>query len=278
MENRNYKVYKHTTPSGKVYIGITKQLDPNDRWINGHGYKKNQYFWKAICKYGWDNITHEILHSNLTKAEAELLEIQLINEYNSIDPSYGYNLQEGGNAASPSDETRKKMSEAQKGEKSHFYNVKGENHPLWGRELSTEVKQKISESRKGKCCGENNHNYGKPLSDETKQKLSKSIKKHWQEHDHPMTGKKLSPEHIKKISESRKGKHLGKDNKMSKPILQIDLNTGEIIAEFAGVQEAARETGSSATKISACCVGKRHKHNGYAWCHKESYIKQKDAA
>ena len=277
MGNRNYKVYKHTSPSGKVYIGITKQLDPNDRWLNGHGYKKNQYFWKAICKYGWDNITHEILHSNLTKAEAESLEIQLINEYNSIDPSYGYNLQEGGNASSPSEETRKKMSEAQKGEKNHFYNVKGEEHPLWGRHLSDETKEKISNSRKGKCCGENNHNYGKPLSDETKEKLSKSITKHWQEHEHPMLGKKLSPEHVKRISESRKGKYLGKDNKMSKPVLQIDLDTGEIIAEFAGVKEAARETNSIATKISACCVGKRHKHNGYGWCHKEVYIKQKDA-
>lgn len=42
--------------------------------------------------------------------------------------------------------------------------------------------------------------------------------------------------------ESKKGKYLGANNKMSKPVLQIDINSGEIIDEFAGVQEAARKT------------------------------------
>lgn len=36
-----YTVYKHTTPSGKVYIGITKQK-PWQRWNNGNGYKNNE--------------------------------------------------------------------------------------------------------------------------------------------------------------------------------------------------------------------------------------------
>lgn len=30
----NYCVYKHTSPSGKVYVGITK-LKPKYRWNNG---------------------------------------------------------------------------------------------------------------------------------------------------------------------------------------------------------------------------------------------------
>lgn len=62
MENeiKNYCVYKHTSPSNKVYIGITSQ-EPERRWKNGNGYKKNLYFTKAIKKYGWDNFAHEIL-------------------------------------------------------------------------------------------------------------------------------------------------------------------------------------------------------------------------
>ena len=45
-EGNNYCVYKHTSPSGKVYIGQTS-INPLDRWQNGKGYKK-QAFYNAI--------------------------------------------------------------------------------------------------------------------------------------------------------------------------------------------------------------------------------------
>ena len=97
MENeiKNYCVYKHTSPSNKVYIGITSQ-EPERRWKNGNGYKKNLYFTKAIKKYGWDNFTHEILYNNLTRDEACRLEIQTISEYQANNSDYGYNLSLGG--------------------------------------------------------------------------------------------------------------------------------------------------------------------------------------
>ena len=50
MEERNYIVYKHTSPSNKVYIGITKQT-LKARWKNGKGYKNNEHFTYAIKKY-----------------------------------------------------------------------------------------------------------------------------------------------------------------------------------------------------------------------------------
>ena len=65
-----YCVYKHTSPNGKVYIGITSQ-NPIARWRNGKGYSNNTHFKNAIDKYGWDNFKHEILHSELSKEEAE---------------------------------------------------------------------------------------------------------------------------------------------------------------------------------------------------------------
>ena len=63
-------VYKHTCPNGKVYIGITCQK-PEQRWRHGKGYKRNALFFRAINKYEWENIKHEILYENLTKEQAE---------------------------------------------------------------------------------------------------------------------------------------------------------------------------------------------------------------
>ena len=109
IEERKYCVYMHTSPSGKVYIGITR-TSPEKRWRkNGCGYKKQKYFWRAIQKYGWDNFEHEILHENLTKEEAEQIEINLIAYYKSDQRDYGYNVEHGGNSTGKiSDETRKK--------------------------------------------------------------------------------------------------------------------------------------------------------------------------
>lgn len=90
-----YIVYKHTCPNGKVYIGITSKK-PNERWRNGFGYKSNKHFFNAICKYGWDNIKHEILFDNLTQMDAFEKEKMLIALYKSNDGKYGYNNSSGG--------------------------------------------------------------------------------------------------------------------------------------------------------------------------------------
>ena len=87
-----YCVYKHTSPSNKVYIGITYHTNPAIRWgPGGCGYAYNQHFWNAIRKYGWDNFKHEILHQNLTREQALALESDLIHEYQATNPDFGYN-------------------------------------------------------------------------------------------------------------------------------------------------------------------------------------------
>lgn len=110
-ETKNYKLYKHTSPSNKVYIGITKQ-EPCKRWGGGCGYKGNTYFWRAIQKYGWNNFEHELICDGLTKEEAERLEIAYISKYDSTNRDKGYNKSPGGHILPEiSDETRRKMSE-----------------------------------------------------------------------------------------------------------------------------------------------------------------------
>ena len=114
---KTYCVYKHTNIfNGKIYIGITSQ-QPEKRWKNGHGYEGNEYFYRAIQKYGWnDGFEHEIVVDGLTKTQACAIEIELINAYDSTNPDKGYNFSSGGDCGNAgcdrSEEWIEKMSEA----------------------------------------------------------------------------------------------------------------------------------------------------------------------
>lgn len=88
-----FTVYSHVNKVTNVtYIGITKRK-PEVRWANGFGYKNNPYFWRAIVKYGWDEFTHNILHTGLNKEEAIEIEESLIKHYKSLNLSY--NISDG---------------------------------------------------------------------------------------------------------------------------------------------------------------------------------------
>lgn len=91
---RYYKVYKHTTPDNRVYIGQTMRSLPQ-RWSNGKRYKENKFFYDAILKYGWDNIKHEVLYETYLKEEAKKKENEFIKKHNATDRQYGYNIQGG---------------------------------------------------------------------------------------------------------------------------------------------------------------------------------------
>lgn len=95
-----WSIYKHTSPSGKSYIGYTKQK-PKDRWKGGNGYDKNTKFGQAIAKYGWDNFSHEIVETNIQSLEeAKQAEIVWITYYDSFHN--GYNSTPGGDGIDPS--------------------------------------------------------------------------------------------------------------------------------------------------------------------------------
>lgn len=93
MNDKSFVVYQHLFPNGKSYIGITG-TSVHKRWRNGEGYKHQPKMKRAIDKYGWDNIQHNILAEGLTKEEAEEKEKELIAEFNSIE--CGYNVSIGG--------------------------------------------------------------------------------------------------------------------------------------------------------------------------------------
>ena len=68
---------------------------PEKRWLSGHGYN-GTYFGNAIKKYGWQNINHEILFTELDELDAKEKEVELIEKFRSFEKDYGYNLTKGG--------------------------------------------------------------------------------------------------------------------------------------------------------------------------------------
>lgn len=109
-----YRVYVHVFPNGKKYVGITCQEPITKRWGGGSGYRKCPKVYRAIQHYGWQNIEHLVVAEDLTKDEAEALEIALIKAYDSV--KNGYNIEYGGNTiGTHSEETKRKISEGNKG-------------------------------------------------------------------------------------------------------------------------------------------------------------------
>lgn len=124
-------IYKiSNNKNNKVYIGQTTQK-LSDRI---HNYKeevkfsnRNRPIILAMRKYGFKNFRFEILHDNITtKEELDELEIYYIKKYKSLITENGYNIELGGNSVGKhSEETKKKISEAQLGEKNHMFNKTG---------------------------------------------------------------------------------------------------------------------------------------------------------
>jgi group I intron endonuclease len=213
--------------NGKKYVGQATDLKARQRrWKCLKSPYAGIYLNNARAKYGIDAFDFEIL-KECKDEELNQWEMYYIKELNTKAPN-GYNLTDGGETIigyTHTEETKKKMSEANKGKEPW---CKGKHH-------SEETRIKLSESKKG----EKNHFYGKHLSEE----------------------------HRKKLSEALKGSY---NTKNSKPVLQIDKDTNEVIAEFPSVSEAARHFGIYDTGICGCCNGKKGYNTaaGFKWQYK----------
>lgn len=91
--DRLFTIYRHVSPVGRVYVGITSQ-DAETGWRHGDNYRNSTYFKGAIRKYGWKNFKHEILFTDVEEERAKRLEIELVRHYKGLGISY--NLTDGG--------------------------------------------------------------------------------------------------------------------------------------------------------------------------------------
>jgi hypothetical protein len=94
-----YLIYKATSPSGKVYIGMTKKtIDERRKEHEWHtNSNSNKIFHRAMHKYGC-NFIWETLETGLSKVEAELKEIEYIAKFHATSRNFGYNQAKGGMA------------------------------------------------------------------------------------------------------------------------------------------------------------------------------------
>ena len=160
-------VYKFTSPSNKVYIGITNDI--RRRYAEHKRLSEqiiNRKFYIALRKYGFENFSFEVLERYDVKTKEELYdvlnerEMYYIEKYDSFNN--GYNLTKGG------DGTR---------------GLEGELNPFYHKHHTEESKAKMRKAHKGKVLSEEHRrkiaksNTGKKQSDNSKEKLSASHSK-----------------------------------------------------------------------------------------------------
>lgn len=222
-------VYEITcTVNGKRYIGKTvRSAQARFRDHLSAAPKGKTLFHKALAKYGKESFVLKVVADGLTEQQALSLEVGLIAEGNTKAP-HGYNLTEGGEGVSglkfspesierlrnshlgyvPSNETRKRISEALRGRvrtQKHQARLadarRGQRHSqearakmsaaLQGRELTPEHIEKVRAAL-----------IGRPVSEATREKLRLAH-----------LGRARSPETLAKMRSANLGKQMSEQAK-----------------------------------------------------------------
>jgi group I intron endonuclease len=227
--------------NNKVYIGLTTQLDPLERWkeyIRTVDRRTDLPLYGAMKKYGIDSFTFRILFFCFDE-DVEAYEIRTIEKYNSVAPN-GYNITKGGRGGGFVGKTHAANARMRIGTftKKRFENPEErakmsaiikdalKNVDISGRMAKSEKwKNAIEEGRVGGRA----HRSGEGPSQETKEKIRQSVKEYYIK-----TGNKniVNIEKHRLSMAKAKGKRIGHFN--SNNILQ---NT------YISIAEAARNTG-----------------------------------
>jgi len=233
----------------KAYVGqghVDKRLNKHKGAVN----RKNneQYVDRAIKAHGWENFKVYPFY-NIPEDLLDYFEIEMIKAQNSLKPN-GYNLDSGGNknhhhhsetkkkisesliGHAVTEETKKKLSELNTGDKHPMFGRTGDKSPMFGR---TGEKAPMF----GRM-GEKHPNFGR-----TGEK-------------HPMFGKKR-PEHSKRMSGEKNPNFsiTGEKHPASK---LTDLQREAITIDERIYEEIAKDYGISKSTVRR--IKNKHKNCG----------------
>jgi group I intron endonuclease len=135
-------IYKIVSPSGSIYIGQSWKVETRLKKYRGSLAKGQPRLYNSFQKYGIE--LHEFsieaeFSESISQKELDEQELFFWNKYKDL----GYemlNVREPGNGGKMSEESKLKISIANKGKR----------HPTMYKPRSEETKKRISESNKGK--------------------------------------------------------------------------------------------------------------------------------
>jgi group I intron endonuclease len=141
-------IYKITSPSGKVYIGRTKNFNGRmaEHKCNALTKKANNSIYKAIRKYGWDSMKIEII-CEVDALQSKNIEEELIRLNNSVKTGYNDTyLGSGGDIWLDRKDSVEYMEWI---EKMKVIN-KGENNGMYGKVHNTSTTYIMKQKAKGR--------------------------------------------------------------------------------------------------------------------------------
>ena len=158
--NKNYLIYLHKNKiNGKCYVGQTS-VDPLERWrTDGYGYHNQQYFYRAIKKYGWDNFEHIILETDLTIENVNERERYWGEYYNALVPN-GYSLYLGDTLQSEESAIKKSQALKEKWHNDltyteHMIQAQKEKWNNWSPEMQEKILKNTNPRKRVKCIETN---------------------------------------------------------------------------------------------------------------------------
>lgn len=140
-------IYKITSPSGKIYIGQSKNIEKRFGYYKRLECRAQPKIYNSFMKYGVNEhkfeIVEECLIENLNFKERYYQELyKTIGEkgLNCILTETEYQKKED------SELTKKNRSESKMGIKNPMYRLKGSLNPLYGRKLNDSHKKNLSKN------------------------------------------------------------------------------------------------------------------------------------
>ena len=231
-------VYKVTSPSGKIYIGITITSLKERRRLHVKEANSGSRlpFHAAIRKYGADNMLWEIIDTAASWEELCELERKYIAEYDSKNS--GYNMTLGGEGTYGLKHSDKWCAANSRRRRVYF------QKPANRRKQSIANKKAHAE----------NPNQAKQHSTFTKKRFTKP-----EEREKVAAG-------MRKFLSDPNNRVLHSVERGAMPFLVY--KAGNIIGEWLTQWQCARDLGLNVSHINACLHGTRKSHGGFTFRYK----------